>query len=296
MNADQTPEFKFNSDQKDADALYQEEVRDLRFEKLNQRITLLAILLPCLIGVMVYFGYRTLTSRVDRTQDSGAMEVRSLVKDLDSKSAELASRISALESGLTEKLTAVDKRLQAAEGQLKKTDEIIGKLKVTVADKQTQSDTLSKFENSLSSVRKELAALPKLNEEVHTTAEKVERLETAQSKEFGDLNKKMEAQADDLNTLEKNVSSSLEKKVGMQTLELELLKAKKQYQQLLELSAQALNDKIQSVEDRLETPAKNPELGRPAIPSRTPPTAPAPLPAPEETVTPPGTIQEQKIE
>jgi DNA repair exonuclease SbcCD ATPase subunit len=296
MNADQTPEFRFNTDQKDADGLYQEEVRDLRIEKLNQRITLLAILLPCLIGVLMFFAYRTVTSRLDRTQDSGAMEIRDLVKELDSKNADLASRISALESGLTEKLTALDSRLQAAEGQLKKTDEIIGKLRGSVVDKQAQSDALSKFENALSPVRKELAALSKLNEEVRVTAEKVQRLETAQNKELGDLNKKVEAQASDLNTLGKNVTSSLEKKVEMQTLELELLKAKKQYQQLLELSARTLNDKIDSLQDRLEAPAKNPELGRPATPSRTPLTAPAPLPAPEETVTPPGTIQEQKIE
>jgi len=296
MNADQTPEFKFNTDQKDADALYQEEVRDLRIEKLNQRITLLAILLPCMIGVMMFFAYRAVMGRVDRTQDSGAMEVGNLVKELDSKTGDLASRIGALESALTEKLTALDNRLQAAEGQLRKTDEIVGKLRGSVVDKQAQSDALSKFETALSLIRKELAALPKLNDEVHATADKVQQLETAQSKELGDLSKKLEAQASNLKNLEKNVSSSLDKKIEMETLELELLKAKKQYQQLLELSTRKLNDKIDSLQDRLDAPAKGSELQRPATSTQTPLTAPVSPLAPEETVIPPGTLQEQKIE
>ncbi len=296
MNRDQDPEFKFNTQEKDTDTLYREEIRDLRIEKINQRMTLLAVLLPCLIGVVLFFAYRDVISRVDRTQDSGTLEVRNLMQELEFKLADLTSRIDTLESRLTERLTAVDNRLQAVEGQLKKTDEIVGKLRGNVVDKQAQADALNKFENALSPIRKDLAALPELREAIHNTADRVQQLETAQSKELLDLGKKLEAQAGNLKNLEKNLSNSLNKKIEIETLELELLKAKKQYQQLLELSTKKLSDKLESIEDRLDASGKSLKLQQPESSTQAAPIFPVPAPTPEERFPSPGTIQEQKIE
>ena len=60
MKEENSPEFQFNGDDQDPDELYQEEMKDLRVEKLNQRITLFSILLPCLLVIILYFGYRDL--------------------------------------------------------------------------------------------------------------------------------------------------------------------------------------------------------------------------------------------
>ena len=48
------PEFKFSADDQDPESFYQEEIKDLRVEKLSQRITLFSILLPILIGVAIF--------------------------------------------------------------------------------------------------------------------------------------------------------------------------------------------------------------------------------------------------
>ncbi len=46
-------EFRFNVDDQEPDEFYHEEMKDLRVEKLSQRITLISILLPCLIAVAI---------------------------------------------------------------------------------------------------------------------------------------------------------------------------------------------------------------------------------------------------
>ncbi|MEJ2164118.1 MAG: hypothetical protein P8X90_01220 [Desulfobacterales bacterium] len=58
-------------------------MKDLRVEKLSQRVTLLSILLPCLVGVAIYFGYRDLSGRVSRGYDSESVEVQRLSRQLE---------------------------------------------------------------------------------------------------------------------------------------------------------------------------------------------------------------------
>jgi hypothetical protein len=77
------PEFRFNADDQEAGEFYHEEMKDLRVEKLSQRITLISILLPCLIAVVIYFGYRDLAGRVHQGRDSRNLEVQKLSKQME---------------------------------------------------------------------------------------------------------------------------------------------------------------------------------------------------------------------
>ena len=80
------PEFRFNADDQVPDEFYHEEMKDLRVEKLSQRITLISILLPCLIAVALYFGYRDLTGRVHQGRDNRDQEVQQLSNQLEALS------------------------------------------------------------------------------------------------------------------------------------------------------------------------------------------------------------------
>ncbi len=83
MAEENPPEFKFNADDQDPEAFYREEIKDLRVEKLSQRIILLSILLPILMGVAIFFAYRDLTGRVGRSQDTGSIEVQRISRELE---------------------------------------------------------------------------------------------------------------------------------------------------------------------------------------------------------------------
>ena len=76
-------EFRFNADDQEAGEFYHEEMKDLRIEKLSQRITLILILLPCLIAVAIYFGYRNLAGRVSQSHDTGSLEIQRLTQELE---------------------------------------------------------------------------------------------------------------------------------------------------------------------------------------------------------------------
>ena len=85
--ADENPsEFRLDGNEQEPETFYHEELKDLRAEKLSQRVTLLSILLPCLIAVTIYFGYRELSGRVSQNQDTGSMEVQRLAKEIENLS------------------------------------------------------------------------------------------------------------------------------------------------------------------------------------------------------------------
>ena len=51
------PEFKMRMDNGDTESLFAEERSDLRLEKLTQKVTIISILLPILIGAILIISY-----------------------------------------------------------------------------------------------------------------------------------------------------------------------------------------------------------------------------------------------
>ncbi len=55
MVEDSHQEFKFSIDEDSPDTLLREDLQDSRIDKLSRRITILAVLIPCIIGVVLFF-------------------------------------------------------------------------------------------------------------------------------------------------------------------------------------------------------------------------------------------------
>ena len=70
--------FNDNQDEDYAGELYRQEMKDLRVEKINQRVTIITVLIPCLIGIVLYIAYRDITGRVSESEFTGSKEVRAL--------------------------------------------------------------------------------------------------------------------------------------------------------------------------------------------------------------------------
>ena len=83
MADENSTDFRYNGDEPEPEPFYHEELRDLRVEKLSQRVMLLSILLPCLTAVAIYFGYQNLSDRISRSRGSGSLEIQQLTKKLD---------------------------------------------------------------------------------------------------------------------------------------------------------------------------------------------------------------------
>ena len=68
-----------------AAALYREELNDLKIEKLSNRVTLISVLLPCLIGAIIAYAYYDFKNSVTTLQNSGISQLETLVKDFEVK-------------------------------------------------------------------------------------------------------------------------------------------------------------------------------------------------------------------
>ena len=101
IDDEQYTSFKFEGDD-EADSeqtVFEDDAKDRRLEKLSHRVTIITILLPVLIGVIFYITYRDVTSRVDQSQDVGAMEIQNLTSQLEENFGALSKRYGELEAG-----------------------------------------------------------------------------------------------------------------------------------------------------------------------------------------------------
>ena len=96
--------------------MFQEDVTYRRIERLSRLVTILMVILPCLFGLLLYFGYRDLDARMNRTEDSGVQEVQKLSEDILAKFNEISEKLAGYET----QLTRTEKALQATSTLLDK--------------------------------------------------------------------------------------------------------------------------------------------------------------------------------
>lgn len=110
-----TPEFVIGDDFDTDDHEHIEPARNdsqnLRIDRLSRRVTLMAVLIPILIGVICYLGYVDISKKVLKVYDSGSTVASSLSKELESKFSNLSLHISEIEDTLNKKNKAVENSL-----------------------------------------------------------------------------------------------------------------------------------------------------------------------------------------
>lgn len=274
--ADETPpEFKFNADDQDPETFYQEEIKDLRVEKLSQRITLLTILLPILIGIAIFFAYRDLTGRVNQTQDTGSMEVQRISRQLAEISKEfndklitfsttLSSQDRQFDTTVSEKLAAVNENVAALNKNLKSLNENLDRTQSTVknlaaakADKKSQEAAFSKVNGSLTSLENQLKSLVNLRQELTAVSAGIKKLESDLNQKITVATTATEQSKQDYRQLQTSLSGLSEKMVDKDTFELEVFKLRKNYQNRVALEIIEINRKLAGMEKTIDSIQKN---------------------------------------
>jgi chromosome segregation ATPase len=273
--------FKFNGDDEPEpvpeQALYQEEARDRRIEKISHRVTIISILIPVLLGVVFYITYRDITSRVSQSQDTGAMEIQNLSTQLEDQFEALSKKYGELEVSLAQKLATLEKVDKSMTANLKQAQEMVSKINATKVDKKEQQDAIAKIDTALGPIRKELESLGPMRKQLETLAPMRKELETltpmreqlealtpmrqdlkALTAELRSLDKDTQQQLStlsvnvdkaltDLTRIQSDTSNLSDQKLNKDALQLELLKAKKNYQRQLELTRLALDKRLSSI-------------------------------------------------
>ena len=209
MTGKDPSEFRFNGDDQEPESYYREEFKDLRIEKLSQRVTLLTILLPCLIAVAIYFGYRNLADRVSQSHDTGSLEFQRLTKELEDLSKNFNDKLITFSTTLSTqdkdfgttiegRIFAINKDIgklqhdfkslnEDLKRTLKQNQDTIEKLKASKADKKSQAVAVEKINASIKPLKKELQKLKAIQQELKTVSTVMAKLESNLTNELQTL-------------------------------------------------------------------------------------------------------------
>jgi len=270
--------FKFEGDDEpDSErTVYQEEAKDRRLEKLGHRVTIISILIPVLIGVIFYMAYRDITSRVSRSQDTGAMEIQNLSAQLEENFAKLSAKYGELENALTQKLADLEKVDQAMKNNLKQAEETVANINATKADKKDQQQTIAKIDSALIPIRQELKDIQSMTTGLQTQNNELKQQLATLSSNLATLSTDTDQGLKELAAIQTDLTALSDQKMNKDALQLELLKARKSFQRDLDVTKATIDKRLESMLRQIKDLEK---------------TARAPLSTPR----PPGGIVEQEI-
>ena len=239
------PEFRFNADEQGPDEFYHEEMKDLRVEKLNQRITLISILLPCLIAVVIYFGYRDLTGRVHQGRDSGNLEVQKLSNQMEALSKKFNEKLIAFSTTLStqdqnfgnsisDKLNTINSNIEVLNQSMKSLNEnleqtksAIKKIDAAKADKKSQEAAIAKLKADLDPLKNEFQSLTNIRGDIKSVSSEIKNLENQFTEEITKAAENTEKFKKEYDLLQASIDRQLSNKIDKAALGVELLMFKK---------------------------------------------------------------------
>jgi DNA repair exonuclease SbcCD ATPase subunit len=311
------PEFRFNADDQEAGEFYHEEMKDLRVEKLSQRITLISILLPCLIAVAIYFGYRDLTERVHQGRDSRNLEVQKLSKQMEALSKtfneklitisktlsaqdqDFGNSISSNLNTINDNIEVLNENMRSLNESLKRTKSAIKKLDEAKADKKSQEAAITKLEADLDPLKNEFQSLADIRGDIKSVSSEIKNLENQFTEEMATVATNTEKFIKEYDLLQASIAKQLSEKIDKAALGVELLMFKKNqdiHSQEMTRLAQRL-DSIQKTIEGMQIDSKlNPQLEE-SISKKLPPTQSTMTENPDSSEnTSPLTIEDIKVQ
>ena len=232
MSEEKSKEFQIRFDEESPDTVFQDEIKNLRLEKLSKRVTIIAILIPSFICILLLLVYFDLRNKVTANQSTGTMNIQSMSKDFDTRLNKLSSQFSEIEESLASNISSYEKKISSLKFRIYKVENKNKKLISSKAYKQDQ-DILKKEINSFST--------------------KLDNLDVIFSGKLTGLSAEQNAIKKDLAKLTADISSlSSQKKINRIFLDDQLKKQEKKQQQELNQINKELENKLLSMQKQLK--------------------------------------------
>jgi chromosome segregation ATPase len=240
-----------------------------RVHKLSQRMSFLTLMLPCLIALVIYVAYRDLNLRVAQTQHTELQSVDRLAADLEQKSAALLARVSELETTMGAKLDEVSKSVLALQEGIKKAEAAIERHNTDKADKKELADLAARVDSALAVMtkdvqgltrevqglapfREELGSASALRSDVNSVSARLQKLENSLGKDLTGLAGYMDRNKAEFAQIKTEIAKLQSGKIGEESIELEILKAKKSYQAALDQEMARIEKTLSTIQRRLD--------------------------------------------
>lgn len=237
------------------DATGQDLERSSDVHRLNHRITLFSILIPCVLCGVLLFAYFDIRQRLAQIQTSGSSEVLALSGDLADKIVSLSEQYNTIEKSLADRLAgsmankkALKKAIAKHSGKVKSTFSVLRK------DMADQKHHLEK------AAEEQRIQLDKVASSFDTLRDDLLK----QKKEMAGANLAIEAMQDKGRELESVVKDVSEGKVEKKELQSLLKKERASYQQtmaVLKKQMASLRDEVSRFKKRVEAVGKTNTAG-----------------------------------
>jgi chromosome segregation ATPase len=283
--------FQFSADGEEPEAILQDELRELKIEKLGQRVTLLTILIPCMIGVILVITYLDIKDRVTRSYDTGAIGVQKLSKDLASKFSSLSLEQAKIKDIQAKKLPELEKSAAYLKSRIAKLHESMSQMTASAINR----DELTRVTKTLTDMVADIPQDLKPDFEALALADNRIVEDFSQiSKDFKILSDSMMEIDTRINTIRKEIETLGEKAIGKDDLELALKLKEIGYRQSLLEKTALLEKEIQALRKEVKDLQKN-NSGSSGAVTATPPPVPQ-KPVSEIETNKPATDKPAKVE
>ncbi len=232
MEDKKAPEFKIRIDKERPEHDFQEVKKDLRFEKLNQRVTIISILIPCIIVILLVVSYLDMKNKITGVHYSGSIEVKNLSQNIDKKTAELSSQYAKLEASLDKKTAALKTEFQ----------NLAKDMKETKAEKTEVANSIEEINRQISAARNDISAI----------STKVKAMEVGLSQKITEITKSIGRIESDLAKLRSDITGISASKADKKDIEAYMRNEQKRYQNELNRLSGDVEDKIDSIRRQID--------------------------------------------
>jgi chromosome segregation ATPase len=247
MQEKDSPKFLLGEDSDVHDGMLQDELQELKMEKLSHRVSLLAILIPCMIGIIVVIAYLDIKDRVTRAQDTGAIGSQKLASDIESKFSSLSLEQAKIKDTLS-KLPSLEDASAFAQSRLKNMQDSLKQMESSSISRNELSQALqdlnAKYEGLPAAMETELQTLEKEN---HQLAEEIKEL-SGRLAQLAESLKKISAE---MKGVDERIAAMEEGKISKSELDFALRLKEIENKQLLLEAVAPLEKKIQSLEEKV---------------------------------------------
>ena len=264
--------FQFSANEDEPETLLHDELRELKIEKLGQRVTLLTILIPCMIGVILVLTYLDIKDRVTRSYDTGAIGVQKLSKDLASKFSSLSLEQAKIKDVQAKKLPELEKSAAFLKSRLTKLQESMTQMTASSLNRDELTRVTKTLTDKIADIPRDLK--PDFEALVLANDRIVE--------DFNQLSNDVKLLSDGIaefdiriSTISKEIETLSENAIGKDDLELALKLKEIGYRQSLLEKTALLEKEIQVLRKEVKDLQKN-NSGSSGAATATPPPTPVP--------------------
>ncbi len=275
--------FQFNADGDEPEPILQDELRELKIEKLGQRVTLLTILIPCMIGVILVITYLDIKDRVTQTYDTGAIGVQKLSKDLESKFSSLSLEQAKIKDIQAKKLPELDKSAAFLKSRITKLQESMTQISASAIKRdeltrvnKTLTDKLAHIPQDL---KPDFEALALMDDQINKNYKQISYDIKVLSDSMIEIDTRMD-------TIRKEIETLGENAINKDDLDLTLKLKEIGYRQALLDKTTLLEKEIQSLRKEIKDLQKN-NRGSSGVA----PTTQAPAPVSQKPVSEDDTVE-----